>query len=524
MFRRHRLLALGAIALLTSACVSTNLNQFSHTATDFNVQVADAQNKTLLLNIVRAAYRFPMHFTELTTLTGTTTLTMGGTLTVPVGILHGGTGTGSVAPTGSLARSPTFNEAVLETQEFYQGMVKPLSLGQVATYLNEGLPPEEVLSLAFGQIIYQPALAAAPTTIENNFHKLKPTNEASCPRPTDGRKSDASVSEYECFRPVLRALISVGLTTEAVKSTTNVGALVFANSFGDLKWLNGLDPKAFKFVPVELNDCKSKADSCPEGFDALPADQQAALVKGQKLYRIQKESSEFRFCFNHKFEPNDISSRNPRPHTDNLVARIETAHIDDKLICHNRLTDEDNKTLLKEALDAVEKPKKVKGGPNLPEALQVPSQVTLGTRPALGFTNTVLDASGKPTDETFVLQAESRSTEGVIYYLGEIARCNLQLDDQSACTTTPKVHTEYRVGDDDDLFKLSPSPVDRSSPSESKSGAIEVDWTGARYRIDMDPKAKDRSGQVLRVLTQLVALNRSAKDYPTPAVVPIISH
>jgi len=202
----------------------------------------------------------------------------------------------------------------------------------------------------------------------------------------------------------------------------------------------------------------------------------------------------------------------------------ETAHIDDKLICHNRLTDEDNKTLLKEALDAVEKPKKVKGGPNLPEALQVPSQVTLGSRPALGFTNTVLNASGKPTDETFILQAEPRSTEGIIYYLGEIARCNLQLDDQSACTTTPKVHTGYRAGDDDDLFKLSPSPVDRSSPSESKSGAIEVDWTGARYRVDMDPKAKDRSGQVLRVLTQLVALNRSAKDYPTPAVVPIISH
>jgi hypothetical protein len=40
----------------------------------------------------------------------------------------------------------------------------------------------------------------------------------------------------------------------------------------------------------------------------------------------------------------------------------------------------------------------------------------------------------------------------------------------------------------------------------------------------MDPTGHDRSGQVLRILTQLLALNRSAKDFPTPSIVPIISH
>lgn len=512
--RRCLAILLGVVPLLFAAgCLSSRVNQFSRTATDFNVQVADAQNKTLLMNIVRAAYRFPMHFTELTTLSNTNTLTLGGTLTAPVGILNGGMGTGSVAPTGSLATTPTFNAAVLETQEFYQGMVKALSMEQVATYLNEGLPAELVLSLSIGQIIYQPAPGAEPTKIENNFHSLKGPNKKLCPWPT-GRKPGAPVSEYECFRPVLRALIDVGLTTEPVKSTSNVGALVFANSFADLRWLNGLDPKAYKVVSVETDDCKAKADACPEGFDALPVEQQAALAKGQKLYRFQKETSEVRYCFNHQFEPND-SKQPPMPPQENLVARIQTAHIDDRLICRNRLTDADKKIMLKEALDAAEKEKRTKE----PSPSRPP--LTVGNR--LGFTNMVIDRAGNVTEETFSIQAEPRSTEGVIYYLGEIARCNLTLDEQSVCTTTPVVHTDYRVGGDDDLFKLAASSIDRSSPHESKGGYIEVDWGEKRYRVDMDPKATDRSGQVLRLLTQLVALNRSAKDFPTPAIVPIIS-
>src|ERR1700678_2284425 len=69
-FRRWLVAAVGGAALVsTSACI--HLEHFSGQATEFNIQVADAQNKTLLLNIVRAANRFPMHFTELSTLSGT---------------------------------------------------------------------------------------------------------------------------------------------------------------------------------------------------------------------------------------------------------------------------------------------------------------------------------------------------------------------------------------------------------------------------------------------------------------------
>src|SRR5882724_8474309 len=79
--RRVLVLLSITISVLATACVQ--LDHFSGQATEFNVQVADAQNKTLLLNIVRAANRLPMHFTELSTLSGTSTVTSGGTLLIP---------------------------------------------------------------------------------------------------------------------------------------------------------------------------------------------------------------------------------------------------------------------------------------------------------------------------------------------------------------------------------------------------------------------------------------------------------
>ncbi len=124
----------------------------------------------------------------------------------------------------------------------------------------------------------------------------------------------------------------------------------------------------------------------------------------------------------------------------------------------------------------------------------------------------------------FSLQMEPRSTEGVIYYLGEISRCQIGLDALSVCSMLPTIYVDYRVPPrEDKVFVISRQKASGSMSGESRDSAIEVDWAEWRYRVAMDPSAVDRSGQVLRILTQLLALNRSAKDFPTPAVVPIIS-
>ena len=481
----------------TSGCI--HLVKFSGQATEFNIQVADAQNKTLLLNVVRAAHRFPMHFTELSTLSGTGTLTVGGTVTIPAGILNGGMSTGSIAPTGSITETPTFNVAVLETQEFYKGMLQPVGIDQISNYIDEGLQPELVFSLAFGEILYQSPVNGPSLKFENNFHPMPSADAAHDVRACFGGvapqlTANGKVSEYACFKRILRALLDRGLTTESVKSPTNLGPLLAQKPFEDLKWINGFDPKTIKITAVEADDCresdvKGPADSCPEGLKGLPQDQQDLLSKGLRLYRLQKETSEYRFCF----DPPPPDPSKPVISGEDLPAKIATAKIPMKLICHGRWP--------KDFRPPKDKDKKSDNR----------------------FAIALLDSSR--SDEPFSVQVEPRSTEGIIYYLGEIGRCEMGLDTTSACVT-PTLKVGYRPAGapEDILFTVKRGDASRPSLAESDADTVAVNWAGSRYSVPIDPSAQDRSGQVLRVLTQLVALNRSAKDFPAPAVVPIITH
>jgi hypothetical protein len=540
------LIAVAAVSLATG-CMP--MEKFSHQATEYNIQTADAQDQTLLLNILRAANRLPMHFTELTTLSGTATMTVGGTVTVPVGILNGGMNTGSVAPTASIAETPTFNAAVLETQEFYQGMLKPVSVTQAATYIDEGLQPELVFTLLFGSIQYQALPNAAASLIENNFHPIKcenlpPSPEAppdqwnGCPTtsPAPGANvptvksvgpcRDRTVSEYWCFREVLRALLERHLTTEPTEEKVNVGPLLNQASFNDPKWLSGLDPKTYKIASVDLKACINKADSCPEGLAALPPEQRNALARHELLFRIQKDSNDFRLCFDEDPGPEPVknSARKsnatpppPLPVREDAASRIKETKLPRELICKSRIPEP-------KTPDVPELPKP--GATNAPTAYPElsPGAVLEAPSARQGSYGIRLPAPGQP-DQFFSVQFQPRSTEGIIYFLGEISRCQLLLDRSQACSLNlmPTVRVTYRnpAGEEDRLFTVCTRECTENAPHTEH---IEVGWSGERYLVPMDPTARDRSGQVLRVLTQLLALNRSAKDYPTPAVIPVISH
>lgn len=462
--------------LLAALAACAQLEKFSGTSTNFNVQVAESQDRIALLNIVRAAYRYPMHFTELTTLSGTGTVTVGGTLTVPVGTLNGGAATGSIAPTASVSDTPTFNMAVLETQEFYQGMLKPVPLDESASYIMEGLPLELVLTLQFQEILYQRSEKSQRTVIENNFHRLKSDAARECPDAT-------TPNEYSCFRLILRALIDRGLTVEQVSTPTNIGPLIPASSFSELRWLAGLDLKSMQVVTVNKARCDSKDDACPDGLAGLPSDQRAQLTAGESLYRIQQLSKDYQLCFDPpSAAPADVKPANtsfPKPLTDRIMA----ARLPEKVLCHWRVNN-----------------KRVSGSARSLE----------------------LTDPDKP-DEVLRIDFEPRSTEGIIYFLGEISRCSLKLESTSVCSA-PTVRVKYQGIEvtEDLLFAMSPEAPRPQSGAQSRS--LSVDWGGHRYFVNMDPGALDRSGQVLRILTQLVALNSSAKDLPVPAVVPLITH
>jgi hypothetical protein len=537
--------ALGAA--LAAGCVP--MQKFSTQATEYNVQTATAQDRTLLLNIMRAAHRLPMHFTELTTLTGTGTLTFGGTLTAPVGILNGGMGTGSAAPTVTVTETPTFNVAVLETQEFYQGMLKPLTVQHAATYLDEGLPPELIFTLMFGSIEFQPLPNSETSIIENNFHPLKCENLGSCsppPAPPPGTSPSPlmnhapcppdTVSEYLCFKAVLSALLDRHLTTEPTEEVTNVGPLLGSAVFSDPKWLAGFDPKTYQIATVDLKACTDRSSACPDGLDGLTPEQADTLKKKGQFFQIQKVSKDYRFCFDEEPPPKPKGAKPSPPVAVPFDAptQIRAAILPRDLICKSRIPKP-------KAADKVGPAKARANADSADLTADSESPVDTGTEPSRPSRYRLTVRSPDNPAQAFSVQFQPRSTEGIIYFLGEIARCELHLDPSPPCLHTPTVHVRYRSADDaeDSLFSVcegtdceaeqkagssetaGPTTESKSAPSAER---ITVAWNGMPVAVTIDPTAKDRSGQVLRVLTQLVALNRSAKDYPAPAVLPVISH
>jgi hypothetical protein len=100
-----------------------------------------------------------------------------------------------------------------------------------------------------------------------------------------------------------------------------------------------------------------------------------------------------------------------------------------------------------------------------------------------------------------------RSTEAIIYYLGEVIRYQ---------NADPTGKTLVRVpvgrrGDSEPLFVLSPSGV--SDPLAS------ITYRGTSYSA---PAQGTRTAQVVNIVRQLISLNRSAKDIPTTNVLTVV--
>jgi hypothetical protein len=100
-----------------------------------------------------------------------------------------------------------------------------------------------------------------------------------------------------------------------------------------------------------------------------------------------------------------------------------------------------------------------------------------------------------------------RSTEAIIYYLGEIIR--FQNSDPSGKTLV-RVPVGRR-GDSEPLFVLSPGGV--SDPLAT------INYRGTSYSA---PAQGTRTAQVVNIVRQLISLNRSAKDIPTTNVLTVV--
>lgn len=129
-----------------------------------NEAIEEVQNRMLLLNILRAAKQQPTYFTALTVVRGDATLTAGsGNVTVPFG--GGGTEAYSAVPNASLSIKPSFDMAVLDTQEFHKGFLQPVTPETLAFFLDQGWPRQLVLHLFVREIRFSDGSRVTNTPI-----------------------------------------------------------------------------------------------------------------------------------------------------------------------------------------------------------------------------------------------------------------------------------------------------------------------------------------------------------------------
>jgi hypothetical protein len=139
--------------LFFSGCIS--VADLSHNALKYNEAVEQAQNRMLLLNVVRAERFRPMYITDLTKITGSIKLDLNsGGLESDFGPYYNsllkGTGSltsGKLTPSVDYVQNPTFDVNVLSSQEFMKGFTSPCTKDLLAYYWEQGWPPEFILYL-----------------------------------------------------------------------------------------------------------------------------------------------------------------------------------------------------------------------------------------------------------------------------------------------------------------------------------------------------------------------------------------
>ncbi|MGD0432578.1 MAG: hypothetical protein ABSA58_15960 [Acetobacteraceae bacterium] len=395
--------------VLLSAC--TLADQFGSRAVNYNIQAENARDQGLLLNIIRAAYRKPMQFSDVTTASGTATATgtIGSSLLLGP---HQSASTNSLSPGFTFAGGPTFTMSSLDTKEFYSGILAPISNSLVGYYVSLGIPPQVLYTLLFAEIDVD---GFAP--MKNNV---------------------ARQPQWDTFQYTMNALLDAGLTIE-LKAPDNFGPALSARSLSDPAKLAALAKEKIDLVPGK------------SGKSATPA-----------VWHAVKDDPKPGFCFDNK---NGSKS---------VFLASGTIHIPDSALC-GKEKDESSRTQTE----------------------------TLTTK-------TLLPG----------LKVRIRSLEGVIYFLGEIVRSQLGLDQTHQDRINPWICFERCTGDrlrmeTDTLFSVRPG-----NPSPS----ISTTYDNATYSMPVDPSNADHSAQVLEFAAQLMALSSSSKDLPSPGVVTLIGH
>lgn len=203
--------AVSGLALLALAGCATQ-NKFADSVTEYNLQTEQAQDRALLLNVLRASKRRPLLFFDVSTVTGSSPASGSLAAAIPLAAKHATILQGiTTTSTLNLSGGPSVAAAPILTQEFYQGMLKPISMSMIDLFVRRGFNRDLLFNLFFAKI----EMDTDSTVKEDEEFHGSVTNY-----PSDDEKRHN-------FQAAVELLLDAGLTTKSTEKDATVYGPVY---------------------------------------------------------------------------------------------------------------------------------------------------------------------------------------------------------------------------------------------------------------------------------------------------------
>ena len=507
------------IALALVGC--TVVDQFSGRAVGFNIEAEQALDQGLLLNIVRASQRRPMQFTSVQSISGTASASASASTMIPFGAGGAQYKTGTFG--ANVSGGPTFSVPVLDTQEFYQGVMTPISSRLFDFFIHEGYPAEELFTLFVEKIV---------------LHR------DTC-KPWDHRSECELVFinypgndlQFDLTQSMIEHLLNLGLTTEqlAVKSAKSASAGGSGSSTADA-------PAA------EFRFCFAARDDESRGQlvgDALYCGYEAAKKPAKKKTLTTTVNSQ-------KTTTDPTGQKTTEKGTTTTVAPdTSTAESTDqtnrrKAVGKLILSDEFiHKLKLAAARTLSENDRNMIAPDDERSASRREYDRFMDHIDWFGATVPQQNGKGRKKNP-LTFSIITRSTEGILYFLGEIVRNQISPDTILHPERQPKIAqvkietTSYRKFPE---LPCDPNYLLKGQGDGNKSGDFvcqnlfvldaahvpiglsdaSVIYRGVQYSVPSDRDRQGKTMHVLSIVKQLLAVNMSAKSLPQTNIISVIS-
>jgi len=453
--------AVPVVLLGLAGCAA--VDSFSSRAMTYNQQAETIKESQLMLNVMRSAYREPLQFTDFTQVTGQATVSGTAAFTLPFNPSPPTFGHADTAlPAATLSGTQAFTVANLDTQEFYEGILSPIPITSIDYYLEQGFPEALLLTLVISRVDIE-----SGKNSRVSFYNVP------------------SGKDFLNFEGLVAAFRDLGVRSEVARTLTNVGPPIPA---GDIASLRALAPLAEGAVLKRFTPASDP--------DLTPSERADLARRGvSEYFRLQQTSEQSRFCIDTNAEtPADLSAAS------GMLVGLGVLPVGDQI--EGLPT-----TPASAALDDAA----ARCGAS-PYVRMKAAEQNGYTQPTSRFALAVLTAGGAHETVTLRIDLTVRSVEGIIYYLGELARGELDIGG-GGMGSAPIVQTG--AGSSQVLFRVRQNCT-------GLGAEIDAVYDGSRYCVSIDPSGADRSSQVMEIVLQLLALNTSAKTLPAPSVITVL--